>query len=324
MSCGLVLLVAAVVAGIKLLPFLQNAGGEPQLVGPLAAAAFATVFEVSVLLGTPIGFAWSASSIASSSQGISAIGSATVRRLLRGAFVIGLLWAVVVSTLGGLANVELATPGRVANSLLETGREACSGSNGRKTVTLPILGSRWRCNAGGAPSLVGEFSRANFAVSYSATNMRVNEDMTFAEFEMLTLSSPAVKGRPALRLSVEGAKVRGFWSLARPVKLGKWGRAIFVSFTAALLGLFAVGLVGQVRASRFGARIYGLLIALSAWLTLLFLDDRDSAGSSRYALVPAAGCLTAVVLWLLLFRSTRLRADANKAGCVSYFGSVWF
>jgi hypothetical protein len=295
------------VAGVKLLPFVENYGGSFQSIGPLAAAAFATVLEVSVLLGTPLGFALAASHGASSPQLVSATGSVRVKQLLGAALIIGLFWSVATSVLGGVANVELATPGRVANGLLETAREACTANRGNKTVVIPILGSRWRCNDSGSPTLVGNLTRSNASVSYSATGMSVSEDMTYVELNRLEVSTPAVQGRPAVRLTVEGAKLRGFFSLARPVKLGEWGRALFVAFSALFLSLLAVGVVGFSRASRYIAGAIGLSIALAAWLTLLYLDGRDIAGFSRYLLVLVVGAMTAGASLLLLRSELLLR-----------------
>jgi hypothetical protein len=298
-SGGCILLVASVVAGYKLLPFIRNAGDEIASVGPLAAAAFATVFEISVLLATPVGFAWAASELVASEQARSAMGPAAGKRMLRGLVVTALAWGAVTAVLGGIANAELGAPGRVANGLLETARDSCSRSHGDKNVTIPILGSRWHCSDGNSPVLLGELSRLNAALSYSAASMRVSEDLTYVELSSLKLTSPSATGQPALRVTVEGAKVHGFWALARSVRLGEWGRACFVSATVALLGVVAALLVGLCRSSRITAPIYGFTIALSAWLTFLFLDNREPTHSSHYVLVPLAGCLTAGLLLAL-------------------------
>ena len=44
----------------------------------------------------------------------------------------------------------------------------------------------------------------------------VSDDMTYVELSQLKLTSKATKTRPALRLSVDGARLRGIWPLARP------------------------------------------------------------------------------------------------------------
>lgn len=296
-ACGAVLLVAALVAGLKFLPLIEAYRGALSHIGPLAAAAFATVFEVAVFLGTPLGVAIAGGKAVAQSSVVSASWFARVKPLLARVFVTGLIWALLTSLIGGISNVELATPGRVANGLLETAKEACTTNRGKSAVTIPILGSRWRCNGSGPPTLVGELARSNVSMTYSASNMNVSHDMTYVEFEQLTVSSPAVKGRPEVRLAVDGAKLRGFWSLARPVKLGEWGRAVFVSLTAMYLSLLVVWAIGVGQLSRVRAVATGILVPLAAWLTLLYLDGRDGVGVSRYLVVPTVGTVMAFTLW---------------------------
>jgi hypothetical protein len=286
------------VAGLKFLPLIDAYRGALSHIGPLAAAAFATVFEVAVFLGTPLGVAIAGGKAIHHNSAGSADGFIRLRALLSSVFVTGLLWALLTSLIGGISNVELATPGRVANGLLETAKEACTTNRGKTAVTIPILGSHWRCNDSGPPTLVGEFARSSAKVSYSASGMTVSSDMTYVELAELKVSSPAVKGRPEVHLNVEGAKLRGFWSLARPVKLGEWGRAIFVSMTALYLSLLVIWVVGVRRLSRFRALAVGGLVPLTAWLTLLYLDGRDGVGISRYLVVPAVGTVMALTLWI--------------------------
>jgi hypothetical protein len=271
----------------------------------LAAAAFATAFETAVFVGTPVGFALAARHFEPGTTN-SATWFRVSKRLLLSALVSALFWAAGTSVIGGVANVELATPGRVANGLLKTAKEACVASRGKSTVSIPILGSRWRCNESGPPTLVGVIARPQASINYSATDMTVSEDMTYVDFAQLKVSSAASKDRPLVRLTVDSAKLRGFWSLARPVKLGEWGRAIFVSVTATFLSFLIVVWIRLSRSTRIGASLVALFVAVTAWMTLLYLDGRDTLGTSRYGWVPVLSTLVVLVLGWLLRREPKL------------------
>jgi hypothetical protein len=283
------------------MPFALGASVPLRTIGPLAAAAFATVVEVSILVGTPVAFALAAQPLRNS-EAVSARGPIESRQFWRHAFGAALLWAVVTATAGGTANVRLATPGRVANNLVETARDACVTHPQTVYVTIPVLGSRWLCNGSGPPTLVGEISRSFVGASYSASNINVSDDLTYIELIKLRLSSPAAGGRPALKLAVEGAKLRGVWPLARPTRLGDVGRAAFIAVTAALLGLVTAGLarfIHREQRRRWLGVVEGLLVAGSAWMTLLSLDSVEFRGPLRYGAVPLAGCAMALLLGVL-------------------------
>ena len=313
-SCGLTLVVAAVVAAFKLLPFALKSGVALRTVGPLAAAAFATVVEVAVLVGTPAGFAWATQIWGMPVPLGSAIGSAETRPTLGAAIIAGVLWAMVTFTLGGTANVKLATPGRVANNLVASAHAACRAHPELRVVAIPILGNRWECRPGGEPRLVGELLQSRSGATYSAAQMTVSDDLTFFELVELRLAAPAAKGRPSLRLAVTAARIRGAWPLARPARLGDLGRAAFVSIAASALGILSIVCLRGRRIPRWMAVTIGLLMSVSAWLTLLALDNRDMAGQSRYTLVPAAGCTVALIVYLTLRRSQIRRIFEQKLG----------
>ncbi|MGC4066887.1 MAG: hypothetical protein QM784_20070 [Polyangiaceae bacterium] len=235
-------------------------------------------------------------------DGSSATGPVGGGRFWTRAFLAALVWAMLTFAAGGLANVRLATPGRVANNLVETARDACVTHPQTVYVTIPVLGSRWLCNGNGPPTLVGEISRSFVGASYSASNINVSDDLTYIELVKLRLSSPAAGGRPALKLAVEGAKLRGVWPLARPTRLGDLGRAAFVSVTAVLLGLVAAALSLVVHRDcrrRWLGVVEGLLIAASAWMTLFSLDSAEFRGPLRYSAVPLAGCAMALLLGII-------------------------
>jgi hypothetical protein len=296
------------------MPFALDAGVPLRTIGPLAAAAFATVIEVAILLSTPVAFMLAAQQFVRGG-GASAAGPGESRRFWPAAVVAAAIWAALAFAVGGAANVRLATPGRVANNLVEAARDACVTHPETVYVTIPVLGSRWLCNGSGPPTLVGEISRSFVGVSYSASNINVSDDLTYIELVKLRLTSPASGGRPALKLAVEGAKLRGVWPLARATRLGDLGRAAFVATTSVVLGLVAAWLLGFSHRSthrRWLAVLEGLVVSASAWMTLVSLDSHEFHGHLRYAAVPLAGC-TAALLLLVVLRSSVLAKLKTKS-----------
>lgn len=311
LGCGGVLVVALAVAVAKLLPFTFKSGVALGSIGPLAAAAFATVLESSWLLGTAPGFAFAAQKRLSHGPKDAAIGSAETVSRLRSALWPAVGWTIATAILGGIVNLELATPGRVANGLLATAKDACSTGPATKQVTIPILGSRWQCSPKREPTLVGEFYHASSGLTYTARDMSVSDDMTYVELSQLKLTSRGTKTRPALRLAVEGARLRGLWPLARPARLGAFGRAMLVSFTGSSLGLLAIWALASRRWSPWLAAAFGLAFSLSAWLMLLHLDSGPKHAPLHYALVPIAGYTLALTSGIV-FRSSRIARTVSR------------
>lgn len=309
--CGLILTVALLVAAVKLLPFALKSGVALRSVGPLAVATLATALEVSLLIGTPMGFAGASALQRDAGEPNSADGSdgwsAWFRTLLKAV----VWWGTFAFVLGGLANVRLAAPGRVANNLVEAARNACKSDPKSQDGEIPLLGSRWVCSREGSPRLVGVLHRSKADASYTARGMSVSEDLTYIEFSGFTLATPSAKGRVALRLAVSDAKVRGLLPMTRPLRLGDFGRAGFIAVTACLLGAIAAWCARTTQISGRLAMAIALLIALASWLTLLSYDDLDAVGASRYVLVPLSGVALALFLRAVL-RQPRVAGVLSK------------
>ena len=169
------------------LPAVPRALWGP-FVRPLASAAF----EMALLLAVP------AAVLAARASGLS----------LRGTLLAaGALIVFNVSVAAGLEPGSVA-PGRIAQQLIDSGRDSCPSSPGHQVV-VPLVGLTWTCPPGQPARLSGHTPVGRPKVDYSATSLQVSEDLRQVEARGLALQVPASPDRFGLRATVGRARLRG-------------------------------------------------------------------------------------------------------------------
>jgi hypothetical protein len=308
------MLVGAAFVGIRLAPLSLRHGVAWGTLWPLAAAALATVFEAALLVGTPIGFA-SAHADASARKPTESAGS-SVAETIRSRACLGfaILWFVVTAGIGAYANLWLGAPARVARGVVRGAREICEEHAGHGSVAVPIIGARWVCSPTAPPRLFGELSKQGTTTKYSASAIDVSEDLSVMDLSDLDISSPAVRGRPLLHLTVHAARLRGAWPWAKKKRIPGFGRAVYVAALGSLLGLVAAVVTLRRAGSRLTVSIVAALGGGAAWMLLGSVDAHENWAIGSYALVPLGALLVMSLAWILL---GRLKLEQRLASCAA-------
>lgn len=307
--------VGAVFVGIRLFPLGSRQGVAWETLWPLAASALVAVFETALVLGSPIGFALALSPGVTGSSGESAGGSVSWRREHLVVLKVALLWCVLAAAIGAYGNLRFGAPGRVARGVVAGARAICVERHGQRAEPVPLLGARWICSPTAPPRLTGEWSRNGAVTQYSASGIELSEDLAYIDVTDLELSAAVARGATSLRLTVDGARVRGTWPWAKKSRISAIGRAFYIAGLAALEGLLAALLVERIRARRrFLAPSLAGLGGATAWLALFVLDANAEWFLGSYLLAPLAAALMMLAtssLYLRLWPSERHSTPAG-------------
>ena len=139
---------------------------------------------------------------------------------LRGVLVAAaLLVAFDISAAVGL-DPGVVAPGRIAQQLIETGRDSCSTSPGR-ALEVPLVGLTWTCPPGQPQRISGRSPVGRPKVSYSAASLRVSDDLRQIEVTGLALEVPASKELFGLRARV-GRATRATTRRIATLSLSRW------------------------------------------------------------------------------------------------------
>jgi hypothetical protein len=264
------------------LPAVPRALWGP-FVRPLASAAF----EMALLLAVP------AAVLAARAAGL---------RLRATVLAAAALIAFNVATALGLDPGSVA-PGRIAQQLIDSGRDSCPSSPGHRVV-VPLVGLTWTCPPGEPARLSGHTPVGRPKVDYSATALTVSEDLRQIEVTGLALEVPASRERFGLRATVGRARLRGLPPWGRPAGRSTVSRllssvlACVATLAMALRVLFRLPL-GSLLAALLGAA--GGLCPLLANRAL----DRFGTASYSYWLVIVAGPLGVLLTALVIAGAQR-------------------
>jgi hypothetical protein len=197
------------------------------------------------------------------------------------------LIGVSVSAALGLDPGSIA-PGHTAQQLIDTGRDSCPTSPGRR-VQVPLVGLTWTCPPGASPRASGQLPALPKA-KYSATSLQVSADLRQLELTNLELNLPATQERLGLRTAVRHARVRGLPPWGRPAGRSTLSR-LFGSVLACVATLaLALVVLPRLRLGSLGAAVLGALGGLFPLLATRALD-RFGLAASSYWVAAAAGPL---------------------------------
>jgi len=295
------MLIGAAGVGIRLWPLTQRTQVSWESLLPLIAAALTTIFESSLVVCAPVGFALAAVPDRESAPMKSA--GSSILSLERGGIAVGVgLWIGSVSVLGAYANLRLGEPGRVAHGVVRAARAACQDAQRHRVEPVPLIGARWVCAPSSPPRIEGEFSKNGALARYSALDITVSGALDYVDLAGLKLAASATRERPALRLEVQEARVHGAWPWAKVKRMPGWWRAIYVAGLSATLGLAAMALIQRDRSTRWWTALtLGAIGGVTTWFVLGVADAHVKWHLASYAVVPLAGvvAMSAVALALL-------------------------
>lgn len=284
-----------------MLPWLLEPSVPLRVAMPFARSVVELAVEAAILVGFPIGFAVATHRFAERGDArvYELLGEAPLRTVVRLAPAAApfLLLLALISAAGGR---DAEAPGRVAQDLVDQGRVACAASKTEMTRTVPFVSATWLCAPGVKPRLYGR-APVGGAV-YSASNLRVAGDI-----RRVDLDDARVLVGDA-QLSAGTLTLKGLSPFAQSSALPPLLRAFLVTLSALGAAVVAAhaGLRRRVR-SAFAAVGLGAVGPLAA-LGVLRLLDRADVSVSRYALVPLAATLAALLLaWLLGARARSSR-----------------
>jgi hypothetical protein len=303
-----------VVGGLRLWPRISGKGLPFSLIWPFARPLLAAALELSFLVSVPIALGLSSAARAVRASGVASWRASALSAALLAAC-LGALSFGISSSLDG----DGTSPGQLAAELVASARESCVESSPPATVSVPLLGFSWVCDAHHAPLLRGHAPVGKQA-EFAATAITLGDDLkriALAHFE-LSFSTPAFP----VRVRAEHATLNG---------LPPWGRSRRIPFTVrAWLFLLSAGFAayGVARlATRtpwlpaWAGALLGGAISGCLWSSLSWLE-RQEPRSLTYLVLPAAAatglvCAAAALgigrrLWL---RRARLRSphDPSKS-----------
>lgn len=219
--------------------------------------------------------------------------------------------ALVTFSAGGalVTDVGSRAPGQLAQELIDRARDACDTSPDR-SVAVPLVRVSWVCPAGGPWVLSGKAAELGGAV-FTATALRVSEDLRRFELENLELRLPPRAGRIGARVVAANAKIIGLPPWGRPRNFPLSARLV-----ASLLGVIAVVLACLKvlsKQDRPGLAVFlGGLGGISMFAVQQVLD-RQHAGVLGYFLGVPAGVSVVAVLWLLMWGQSLVRQRVRRA-----------
>jgi hypothetical protein len=288
--CAVALLVAlqlAVLAGLHRIWSQFSAANAPLgLLWPFARPLAAAAVETAFLLGIPVGLGAAAFHHLSRADGAPWLRVGTVFGRSALPVIIGLS----VVSVGVALTVDPGTshPGELAGELVEQARRGCSSPDAPKEIEVPLVKVRWQCS-GGLPRVVGT-APIGRAASFSASEIRLNEDLTRIQLRDLRLEAGAT---PRLRVQAGAATIAGLHPWGRPQKMPPLARGGLLGVCTLLAALLvALVVLGFGVRSRVEPWLTGSLVAAALWGTLQVLD-RGGYGYPAYALLPVAALLAA-------------------------------
>jgi hypothetical protein len=210
------------------------------------------------------------------------------------------------TSVGGalLADVGTRPPGQLAQELIETSRQTCETAPGR-SIPVPLVKVAWACPPGGPTLVTGKAAELGGG-SFTATSLRVSDDLRRFELADLKLELAPKGERIGARIAAGRAKIKGMppWGRPRNVSLVTRLAASFLGASAAVGACVLAG-----RSTRwpsllpaFGGIAGLVLLAAQQWL------DRSGAGSGAYFAVVPAGAAAVGFCAMLVRRASPPRA----------------
>jgi hypothetical protein len=305
-----VVLALALAAGlVRLLPWLVSPEVPLRVSLPFALALAVIAVETAFFVGLPIGFALAAAELVDrgEARALWALGASPLQ-IVAGSAPHALVLAAIALGAALSWDGDASVPGAFARQLIEQARASCVGESRPKTALVPMVGVTWLCFPGRPPRVTGTLPRFGERAWFSAAELRPSDDLRSLELTDLRIVTRKTEAQPALRLSVDAARISGLEPWGRPAKLGSLPRALLTSTTSIALGLLAAWLaLGRADGSRLSALAVAGAAALAALSTLHWLD-KQTLPNAAYALVPAVGLLATTGGSLIASLSRRLVA----------------
>jgi hypothetical protein len=322
LASGLLAAAALVGATIRVLPWLLDPQLPLDVVRPFARSLAAISIEAALLTGWAIGFALASHRLAEREEArvLLLLGEApriTVARLVPMCCALGL----VLATASWMAGRDAREPGRVLTELIGRTEAACARAEAPTTYTVPFAEAVWLCAPGQAPRLVAHGPGSMRSAVVTAGKVRFSSDLRRMDVDdaKLLLGSTHV--------SVRTLVLRGLPPWGSASDLPTWLRALVMG--AAGIGCALASAWGALilrqerpRAGRATAVVLGAAGPLAALGLLRALErglpdapsaDGQVAALAPFALVPAAGVVsTLIVLGFLLRLPNLTRTDTRE------------
>jgi hypothetical protein len=223
------------------------------------------------------------------------------------ALTVGTLWASTALDPG------LVEPGRIAQQLIDSGREACARSSERR-VQVPLVGLTWKCPAEVAPRVSGRVP-GGLKASYTAASIQVSPDLRQIEFTGLALELPPTAKRLSMKVSADRGRIRGLAPWGRPhggaSGGGRFSDSVLAAWATLGAALFALSRLGP------GHWLIAALLGLGAGLAPVLVYqmlDRIGGASAWYWLAVPAGPLGVLLVSSIIVAVQRvLRGRSSVA-----------
>lgn len=309
-----------VLAAIRLIPLVIHPDVPPSVVMSFVRAALLSTAEMALLAAPVIGWAVAAASLSArgEARAFGAVGvgpGRLVRASWPGLVVVGAGMLVCALLWGETASA----PGELGREVLMRARSECVSAARRGVPAaraVPLLDSSWVCLPGGAVTLVGPLPTDDGRAVVSARTLSPSDDLrTIILNDAVILAESKGDRRVILRLA--RAELSGLQPPLRSSPLAPWERALVLTPSAVLLGLWAGWLVlrrglgaptdavSRIVAAVAGVLAAGLAIATWSWL------ERRGAPRIAFTAVPAVG---AAVLAILLGRLPGASRGGSSTG----------
>lgn len=285
-----ILLLGAVGALVRLLPWLLAPDVPLEVSWPFARALLAAAAEAAVLLGVPMGAAWAAATSVErgEARALHALGVGPVE-LTR-----SILPALVALAAGYVAlavawDSGADRPGVLAGRLVDRGRASCETARTPRAASVPLVQVSWLCFPGRSSRVTGPLPGIAGRAWFSARALTPSEDLRVIALDDLHVTARTPGGK-TLSLSAGLGVVRGLPPWGRSAKLAAMPRAALVAFSALAFALVVValcllrGLPGRARALVVGG-IPGL-VALAS----LSRVEASALPREAFLAVPVLAC----------------------------------
>jgi hypothetical protein len=311
LTCVLIMAFCATFIALRLLPQHFQQGTAWGILWPMMAAGLARAFEIALLTATPLGFAlatlrehepWKAQSAGSSAWSAKLVQIAPA-----------LAWFVIAGALGAYVSLRWNAPAGIARDVIQASRRDCIARHGRKVDAIPLIGARWVCDPSTAPRLVGEISKLGRATRYSAKSIDLSSDLSYIDLAELSLVTPAGRGSPSLRLTVEDARLRGLLPWVNSGRFRGVGRAFYIAGASVIIALFdALTLLRRVPRRRFSHPLAAFLSGVIAWYCVGVADAQLVLPAVGYLAVPFIAVAAQMAIWLGIERLALLTPAKSR------------
>jgi hypothetical protein len=312
LAIAIVLGIALSAGTIRLLPWLLAVDVPLGVSASFARVLAALAVETAVLIGVPVGVAIGTAVFVErgEARALLALGMPPYRVAL-GAWLV----AAVIAASGLVASVAAAgetdAPGRLARSLIESGRDSCEGASTPRAALVPIVHVTWLCFPGRAPRVAGPLPGSAERAWFTATELLPSPDLSVFHLRELRVAGRRQAGMPDLHLYAKQATFAGFSAWARTSGLPAPARATAIAAAAFLIASATSWLlVAGRRYGRLGAAVIATLGALAA-LAALQGVERARLPAPLLGLVPALG-IAAVLLAAAISRGIRAAVVARR------------